>query len=89
MLSILALQAPGHMHDKWLFFYQIASEHHFWSAQLDDEYGSPSLEDMEAFQHALRLKLEATAGNEAAGELEIEVSSPVSLPHCDGHFRRG
>lgn len=50
----------------------------FCACQLDNEYGSPSLEDMEAFQHALGLKLEAALGSEAAGELEVEVSSPVS-----------
>ncbi|MCJ1427330.1 hypothetical protein MMC29_005233 [Sticta canariensis] len=44
--------------------------------QLDDPYGSPSLEDIEAFQHALLQKLEEIMGSDKAGHLQLEVSTP-------------
>lgn len=42
-----------------------------------DLYGSPSLDDVEVFTRQLTSELEAALGAEAAGEIELEVSSPV------------
>ena len=50
--------------------------------QLDDRYGSPSMEDMEALHALLTEKLHAAMGAAAADEIEIELSSPVSSLTC-------
>ncbi|GAB4821074.1 hypothetical protein N2152v2_008120 [Parachlorella kessleri] len=44
--------------------------------KMTDLYGSPSLEDIEAFAQAFTSRMEACLGEEAAGEIEVEVSSP-------------
>ena len=47
--------------------------------QLEDEYGSPSLEDITNLSRALSSGLEEELGEEEAGTIEVEVSSPVSI----------
>uniref|UniRef100_A0A061QYJ3 Uncharacterized protein n=1 Tax=Tetraselmis sp. GSL018 TaxID=582737 RepID=A0A061QYJ3_9CHLO len=44
--------------------------------KLEDEYGSPSLEDIARVSRAMSAGLEAELGEEAAGAIEVEVSSP-------------
>jgi ribosome maturation factor RimP len=44
--------------------------------RLDDDYGSPSLDDIEKFSRALGAAFEAAVGEEAAGEVALEVSTP-------------
>lgn len=51
-----------------------------------DLFGSPSLDDIEAFSRAFNAALEAALGEAAAGEIEVEVSSPVS---CTAVVQRG
>lgn len=42
-----------------------------------DQYGSPSLDDVAAFSRQFNEAYEAAVGETAAGEIEVEVSSPV------------
>ena len=50
--------------------------------QLKDKYGSPSLDEVSSFSREFYRSLEAKIGEQAAGELSVEVSSPVSYyPH--------
>ncbi|KAG2443170.1 hypothetical protein HYH02_009579 [Chlamydomonas schloesseri] len=44
--------------------------------KMDDLYGSPSIDDIEAFQRGLFAVLDRELGVEAAGEISFEVSSP-------------
>eukprot|EP00887_Chlorella_sp_A99_P005108 scaffold25.g5108.t1 len=44
--------------------------------KLTGRFGSPSLDDIEAFTRRLGAELEAALGEEAAGDIEVEVSSP-------------
>ncbi|KAG2422427.1 hypothetical protein HXX76_016042 [Chlamydomonas incerta] len=44
--------------------------------KMDDLYGSPSIDDIEAFQRGLFAALDRELGVEAAGEISFEVSSP-------------
>ncbi|KAL4433703.1 hypothetical protein ABPG75_000144 [Micractinium tetrahymenae] len=44
--------------------------------KLTDQYGSPSLDDVAAFSRQFNAAFEAAIGEAAAGEIEIEVSSP-------------
>jgi len=44
--------------------------------KLDDKYGSPMLEDIEKFARALYRKMEEGMGEEAAGDITVEASSP-------------
>ena len=48
------------------------------SLQLEDRYGSPSLDEISIFSRNFYHALEAKVGEKAAGELSVEVSSPVS-----------
>lgn len=48
--------------------------------QLDDRYGSPMLDELETFSRQFYTQLEAALGEEAAGVLTVEISSPVSRP---------
>lgn len=48
-----------------------------WATQLDDLYGSPTLDEVEAFSREFYKGLEAALGAEGAGKLSIEISSPV------------
>jgi ribosome maturation factor RimP len=48
--------------------------------QLDDKYGSPSLDEVSKFSQEFSRALDAKIGEEAAGKLSVEVSSPVSSP---------
>ena len=45
--------------------------------QLEDRFGSPMLEEIEAFSRSFQVALEAELGEEAAGAISLEVSSPV------------
>lgn len=47
------------------------------ATQLDDLYGSPTLDEVEAFSREFYKELEAVLGAEGAGKLSIEISSPV------------
>lgn len=54
--------------------------------KLTDQYGSPSLDEIEQFSVAFYTKLEESLGEDMAGSIEIEVSSPgaerrLRLPH--------
>merc|ERR1711976_39219 len=44
--------------------------------KLEDEFGSPSIEDITNFSRAMNVGLEEALGEDVAGDLEIEVSSP-------------
>lgn len=44
--------------------------------KLSNKYGSPSLEEIKDFSRVLNKELEAEMGEEEAGTIEIEVSSP-------------
>ena len=44
--------------------------------RLDNPYGSPSLDDIGRFTQIFHRRLELTVGEERAGEVEVEVSSP-------------
>jgi ribosome maturation factor RimP len=44
--------------------------------KLTDKYGSPELEDIESFSRRFNAALEAAIGEEAAGQIVMEVSSP-------------
>lgn len=44
--------------------------------KLSDQYGSPSLEELEDLSACFNTALEASLGSELAGQLEIEMSSP-------------
>jgi hypothetical protein len=46
-------------------------------ARSADRYGSPSLEEIGDFSRSFNAALEEALGAEAAGEIEVEVSSPV------------
>ncbi len=50
----------------------------WWLVQMNDEYCSASLEDIQSFSRAFAAALEAQMGEERAGEIEVEVSSVVS-----------
>lgn len=59
---------------------------------MADKYGSPSLDDIERFSRELSQRLSALLGEEAAGSLEVEVSSPgaereVEVPRDLERFR--
>lgn len=56
------------------------------SMQLSDRYGSPMLEEIEAFSRSLYNELEAVMGEEAAGAIALEASSPVSLACTETQF---
>lgn len=43
---------------------------------MTDRYGSPSLDEVESFSRSLVASLEDSMGEEEAGQIEIEVSSP-------------
>ena len=45
--------------------------------QLDDQYGSPSFEDIQAFHSMFVPRLAADIGQELVDQIELEVSSPV------------
>jgi hypothetical protein len=47
--------------------------------QLDDKYGSPMLEDIERFARAFYTEMECSMGEEAAGDITVEASSPVCI----------
>ena len=47
--------------------------------QLKDKYGSPSLDEISIFSREFYRALEAELGEQAAGKLSVEVSSPVRL----------
>ena len=54
--------------------------------KLTDQFGSPSLDEIGAFSREFNELFEATIGEDAAGDIEIEVSSPgatraVKIPH--------
>lgn len=54
--------------------------------KLTDPYGSPSLDEIGAFSRDFNERLESLLGEEAVGDIEIEISSPgatraVKLPH--------
>ena len=51
---------------------------HALMLQLDNKYGSPSLEDIETFQSTFRERLEALLGP-SSEDLEVSVSSPVCI----------
>ncbi len=62
--------------------------------QLEDVYGSPSMDDITSFSREFYAELETALGEEAAGNLQIEVSSPVRAQHsspgqctCSAPFR--
>lgn len=60
--------------------------------QLDNLYGSPSVEDIEAFQQALAQELDAVLDVSISDALEVEVSSPVgtltiSKRQCHAHWQ--
>lgn len=44
--------------------------------KLTNQYGSPSLDEVGAFSRALYAELESALGEEVAGDIEVEVSSP-------------
>ena len=46
--------------------------------QISDRYGSPSMDEVELFARAYNRGLEAALGEEEAGAVTVEVSSPVS-----------
>ena len=63
-----------------------------WSMQLDDRFGSPMLEEIEAFSRSFQAALEAELGEDAAGAISLEVSSPVRsaiLDHAAVHQTAG
>ena len=45
--------------------------------QLDNQYGSPSFEDIQAFHSMFMPRLAADIGQELVDQIELEVSSPV------------
>jgi hypothetical protein len=47
--------------------------------QLTNKYGSPALDDIERLARGVNSKLEESLGEDAAGEIEIGISSPVRL----------
>ena len=47
--------------------------------QVEDQYGSPSLDEVSIFSREFYSSLEAKVGEQAAGKLSVEVSSPVGL----------
>jgi len=60
--------------------------------KLTDRYGSPTLDDVETFSRKFNAALDAALGEEAAGGIECEVSSPgaervVAVPRDLGRFR--
>ena len=65
---------------------EVSQRHHLISRllccllQLDDKYGSPSLDEVAKFSQEFSRALDAKIGEEAAGKLSVEVSSPVSSP---------
>jgi ribosome maturation factor RimP len=48
-------------------------------AQVDDLYGSPTLDDVEQFSRQFYKGLEEAVGEETAWKLTVEVSSPVRI----------
>lgn len=56
----------------------VASPRTECTLQLEDRYGSPSLDEVSIFSRNFSHALEAKVGEKAAGELSVEVSSPVS-----------
>ena len=51
--------------------------------QISDRYGSPSMDEVETFARAFNQDLEAALGEEEAGAITVEVSSPVSASPAD------
>ena len=45
--------------------------------QLQDKYGSPSMDEVADFARGFYVELEASLGEEAAGAITVEVSSAV------------
>ena len=45
--------------------------------QLDDQYGSPSFEDIQAFHKVFVPRLADDVGQQLADQIELEISSPV------------
>lgn len=59
--------------------------------QHEDRYGSPSLEEIEAFSRRFYGELVTSLGEEAAGIITVEVSSPVCFclpPDSEGVAQR-
>lgn len=52
------------------------------AAAAADRYGSPSLSDIATFSALFNAAYEEVLGEAAAGEIEVEVSSPVSYRSC-------
>lgn len=48
--------------------------------QLTDKYGSPTLEDLQNVAAAVNARVLEQLGEDAAGEIEVAVSSPVRRP---------
>lgn len=45
--------------------------------QLSNTYGSPTLDDINAVAHSVNKRLQEAIGEEASGDIEICISSPV------------
>jgi hypothetical protein len=58
--------------------------------QLTDPYGSPSLDDIQLVSKRVNAHLLESIGQEAAGDIEISISTPV-CPECEfmSHARIG
>lgn len=69
--------------DPWVFILKACTH----LMQLEDQYGSPTLDEIGLFSREFARALDAKIGEEAAGELSVEVSSPVSpLPLTPARF---
>ena len=60
--------------------------------KLNDQFGSPTLDEMEEFAREFNAKFEVAVGEEEAGSVELEVSSPgaervVSVPEELDRFK--
>lgn len=47
------------------------------SKQVDDKYGSPTIDEITEFSREFQSQLEEELGEEEAGHISVEVSSPV------------
>lgn len=75
----VAYQVLSETKELELFSLQVVSSAKRIDVRLDkltDEYGSPTLDEIESFSTAFNAALEEALGAEAAGEIEIEMSSP-------------
>ena len=81
LVGIFLAVPPSLARDK--SFRQVVGDsvHQCCVVQLEDMYGSPSMDDITDFSREFYAELEAELGEEAAGKLQIEVSSPVRW-HC-------